>query len=165
VLITRMRGKECRELLVRLGFGRLACASNDRPYIVPIYFCYDRDRLYCFSTVGQKIMWMRQNPLVCVEADDLRAHDDWESVVVLGRYVEIPHGPEETKARDHVRSLLKKRPLWWQSGYTVSQVRRRSQPAAPVYYCVLIERMTGLHASPDLSEPPKRRAQSLTSKR
>jgi uncharacterized protein len=100
VLITRMRSKECRELLVRLGFGRLACASNDRPYIVPIYFCYDLDRLYCFSTVGQKITWMRQNPLVCVEADDLRAHDDWESVVVLERYVEIPHGPEETDRAD-----------------------------------------------------------------
>src|SRR5215831_20171651 len=117
MLITKMRTKECRALLMRLGFGRLACASNDRPYIVPIYFSFDGDRLYSFSTLGQKILWMRENPLACVEADDIRAHDDWETIVVLGKYVEISKGPEGAKARHYVRSLLQKRPLWWQSGY------------------------------------------------
>jgi nitroimidazol reductase NimA-like FMN-containing flavoprotein (pyridoxamine 5'-phosphate oxidase superfamily) len=43
MLITKMRNRECRELLTRLGFGRLACVSNNRPYIVPIYFSYDAD--------------------------------------------------------------------------------------------------------------------------
>jgi uncharacterized protein len=156
-----MRSSECRETLVRLGFGRLACASNDRPYIVPIYFLYDADRLYCFSTLGQKILWMRQNPLVCLEADEIWAHDDWESVVVHGRYVEIPNAPEDAKAREYVRSLLRKRSLWWQSGYTINQVRRRSKPAVPVYYCILIEQMTGLRASPDISESRKGRPRSL----
>jgi uncharacterized protein len=160
MLITKMRSKECREFLTRLGFGRRACACNDRPYIVPIYFSYDADRLYCFSTLGQKIMWMRQNPLVCVEADEIRAHDDWKSVVVLGRYVEIGHAPDDTKARYYVRSLLQKRSLWWQSGYTINQIRRRSKPAVPVYYCILIEQMTGLRGSPDITESRKRPAPS-----
>jgi uncharacterized protein len=152
MLITKLRSKECRESLARLGFGRLACACNDRPYIVPIYFSFDVDRLYCFSTLGQKILWMRQNPLVCVEADEIRAHDDWQSIVVLGRYVEISSGPEGAKAREHVRSLLRKRPLWWQSGYTVGQVRRSVNAVAAIYYCILIEKMTGLCGSPDISE-------------
>ena len=152
MLITKIRSKECREFLTRLGFGRLACACNDRPYIVPIYFSFDADRLYCFSTLGQKILWMRQNPLVCVEADEIRAHDDWESIVLLGRYVEISGGPEGAKARSHIRSLLRKRPLWWQSGYTIGQVRRQSNAVAAVYYCILIEKMTGLRGSPDIAE-------------
>jgi nitroimidazol reductase NimA-like FMN-containing flavoprotein (pyridoxamine 5'-phosphate oxidase superfamily) len=156
MLITRLRSKECRETLSRLGFGRLACSSNDRPYIVPIYFHLDADRLYSFSTLGQKILWMRQNPLVCLEADDIRSHDDWESVVVLGRYVEIETGPAGAKARNHVRSLLQKRPLWWQSGYTATQVRRQPKQASPIYYCILIEKMTGLRGSPDISEAGKR---------
>jgi uncharacterized protein len=151
MLITRMRSKECREFLARLGFGRLACACNDRPYIVPIYFSFDMDRLYCFSTLGQKIMWMRQNPLVCVECDQIRAHDDWESVVVLGKYLEISNGPEGAKAREHVRSWLRKRPLWWQSGYTATQVRRQLHAVTAIYYCILIEKMTGLRGSPDIS--------------
>jgi uncharacterized protein len=152
MVITKLRTKESRELLMRLGFGRLACSCNDRPYIVPIYFCFDSDRLYGFSTVGQKINWMRQNPLVCVEADDIRAHDNWESVVVFGKYVEISNTAEGAKARTHVRSLLQKRPLWWQSGYPVTQVRRSSNKIAPVYYCIVIEKMTGLRGSPDFSE-------------
>ena len=155
MLITKMRTKECRELLVRLGFGRLACSCNDRPYIVPIYFCFDSERLYSFSTIGQKIQWMRQNPLVCLESDQIRAHDDWESVIVLGRYVEISSGPEGAVARKQVRGLLEKRATWWQSGYTASQVRHQPNAPALIYYCILIEKMTGLRGSPDTREPHK----------
>jgi nitroimidazol reductase NimA-like FMN-containing flavoprotein (pyridoxamine 5'-phosphate oxidase superfamily) len=161
MLITRMRSKECREFLDRSGLGRLACVSNNRPYIVPIYFAFDADRLYSFSTLGQKILWMRQNPLVCLEADEIRAHDDWESVVVLGRYVEISGGPDGAKARRHVRSLLERRPLWWQTGYTATQVRRASprgsQEVEAIYFCILVEKMTGLRGSPDMSETRKNR--------
>jgi uncharacterized protein len=82
MLITKMRSRECRELVTRLGFGRLACVSNNRPYIVPIYFSYDADCLYCFSTLGRKIEWMRENPLVCVEVDEIVAHDNWVSVLL-----------------------------------------------------------------------------------
>jgi nitroimidazol reductase NimA-like FMN-containing flavoprotein (pyridoxamine 5'-phosphate oxidase superfamily) len=154
-----MHTKECREFLNRSGLGRLACVSHDRPYIVPIYFVFDVDRLYSFSTLGQKILWMRQNPLVCLEADEIRAHDDWESVVVLGRYVEISAAPDGAKARRHVRSLLQRRPLWWQSGYTATQARRASargsQVVEAIYYCIITEKMTGLRGSPDISEAKK----------
>ena len=158
MLITKLRGKECRDLLTRLGFGRLACASNNRPYIVPIYFAYERERLYCFSTLGQKISWMRENPLVCVEADEIQAHDDWKSVVALGRYVEIPSAPDSRKGWEHARALIQKRALWWQSGYSARQVRGKAKPAVPVFYCILIEQLSGLRATPDFSEAAKRRA-------
>src|SRR5271170_5853259 len=125
MLITKMRSRECREMLTRLGYGRLACASNNRPYIVPLYFSYDADRLCCFSTVGRKIEWMRANPLVCVQVEEIRGHDEWTSIVVFGQYVEIPGGREFAKSRGQIRSLLQKRSLWWQSGYTASQIRRK----------------------------------------
>ena len=156
MLITKMRSRECRDMFVRLGFGRLACVSNNRPYIVPIYFSYDADCLYCFSTLGRKIEWMRENPLVCVEVDEIRAHDNWVSVVAFGHYVEISNAREDAKGREYVRSLLQKRSLWWQSGYTASQIRRKPKPAVPVFYCILIEEMTGVRASPDIRERAKR---------
>jgi nitroimidazol reductase NimA-like FMN-containing flavoprotein (pyridoxamine 5'-phosphate oxidase superfamily) len=158
MLITKLRSRECRELLTRTGFGRLACSCNDRPYIVPIYFCLDANHLYGFSTLGQKILWMRQNPLVCVESDEIRYHDDWQSVVILGRYVEISRAPDGAEAREHVRSLLKKRPRWWQSGYTATQVRRGPKGVESIYYCILIEKMTGLRGSPDFLESKKRKS-------
>ena len=68
--------------------------KNNQPYVVPIYFAYEPDRLYGFSTVGQKVEWMRDNPLVCVEADEVRAHNEWASVVVLGRYEELSDRPD-----------------------------------------------------------------------
>jgi nitroimidazol reductase NimA-like FMN-containing flavoprotein (pyridoxamine 5'-phosphate oxidase superfamily) len=155
MLITKMRGRDCRELLARLGFGRLACVSNNRPYIVPIYFSYDEERLYCFSTLGRKIEWMRQNPLVCVEVDEIVAHDNWMSVIALGHYLEFSNSPKGAKGRGYVRSLLTKRPLWWQSGYTANQIRNKRKTVVPVFYCIQIEKMTGLRASPDTREKRK----------
>jgi hypothetical protein len=149
MLITKIRSKECREILTRRGYGRLACACNNRPYIVPIYFVLNVDRLWCFSTLGQKIEWMRKNPLVCLEADEVRRHDDWVSVIVFGKYAEIPNTREYAKSRERVRSLLRKRSLWWQSGYTVIQVRPMGKAPIPVFYSIKIEEMSGLRGSPD----------------
>lgn len=158
MLITKIRSRECREILTRLGYGRLACSSNNRPYIVPIYFAFDTDRLCCFSTLGRKIEWMRENPLVCVEADEVRGHEDWASVVVLGRYLEIPNSREYAKNREEVRSLLQKRSLWWQSGYPASQIRRKGEPPVPVFYIIKIEEMSGLRGSPDTRETRRSRS-------
>jgi uncharacterized protein len=162
MLITKMRSRECREMLKRLGYGRLACASNNRPYIVPLYFAYDADRLCCFSTVGRKIEWMRLNPLVCVQVDEIRGHDEWTSIVVMGQYVEIPNGREFAESRGHIRSLLKQRALWWQSGYTASQIRRKPKPPISVFFYIKIEELTGIRATPDTRENANRRVKPVS---
>ena len=77
MLVRDMNQEECRELLVRLGFGRLGCASNNQPEVVPIYFAYESNCLFGFSTAGQKIDWMRTNPLVCIDADEVLGQDNW----------------------------------------------------------------------------------------
>src|SRR5215475_4794872 len=158
-----MNQRECRDVLARLGTGRLGCARNNQPYVVPIYFAYEADRLYGFSTVGQKIEWMRQNPLVCVETDEVAAHNRWTSVVVLGRYEELPDDPEHAAARFQAQSVLEKRAMWWQTGYAASQPRE-AKPATPVFYCIHIQEISGYRAVPDEVEsspftarPPKRR--------
>ena len=162
MLITKMRSRECRKMLSRLSFGRLACASNNRPYIVPLYYSFDADRLCCFSTLGRKIEWMRLNPLVCVQVDEISAHDEWTSIVVLGQYVEIPNGREFAKSREQIRTLLEKRSLWWQSGYTASQVRRKLKPPISVFFFIRIEQITGLRATPDTREEANRRVTSIS---
>jgi len=42
---------------------------------------------------------MRENPLVCVEADEIVAHDNWVSVVADGHYLEFSNSPKTRKAR------------------------------------------------------------------
>jgi nitroimidazol reductase NimA-like FMN-containing flavoprotein (pyridoxamine 5'-phosphate oxidase superfamily) len=159
MFIREMSAQECRDLLARLGTGRLGCARNNQPYVVPIYFAYEPERLYGFSTVGQKIEWMRDNPLVCVEADDVRAHNEWASVVVLGRYEELTDKPGYAEVRRQAQSVLERRALWWQTGYAASQSRHGPKPAAPVFYCIHIEGISGHRAVPDEIEspPPARR--------
>lgn len=152
MLIREMTSEECRDLLARLGTGRLGCAQNNQPYVIPIYFTYEPDRLYSFSTLGQKIEWMRANPRVCVEADEVLSHNNWASVVVLGRYEELPDKLEYAAPRLHAQSLLEKRAMWWQTGYAASQSRHGSKLAAPVFYCVHIEDISGHKAVPDAVE-------------
>ena len=61
---------------------------------MPFFFVYDSDFLYSFSTVGQKIEWMRANPLVCVQVDEVVRPEQWVSVIVFGRYEELANTPE-----------------------------------------------------------------------
>jgi nitroimidazol reductase NimA-like FMN-containing flavoprotein (pyridoxamine 5'-phosphate oxidase superfamily) len=105
---------------------------------------------------------MRENPLICVEADEIRAHDDWTTVIVFGRYVEIPNTPDNRKGWEYARSLVRKRSQWWQSGYTITQLRRQPKPPVPLFYCILIENLSGVRASPDISESSKPRTRVST---
>jgi uncharacterized protein len=158
VTISEMTEKECREFLVHSSFGRLACARENEPYIVPIYFVYEPDHLYGFSTFGQKIEWMRSNPRVSVEIDEVPNHFRWKSVIVSGRYEELPDEPKYRTERDQARMSLEKRFLWWQTAYAAMQLRRRqTHPTRysvdpPLFYCIHIERMTGRKATPDSLE-------------
>lgn len=149
MLINEMSGEECRDLLARLGFGRLASAYRNQPYIVPIYFAYEPDRLYGFTTLGRKVEWMRSNPLVCVEVDEVLSHFRWSSVVVLGRYEELPDTPEYREVRLQAQLRLEKRALWWQTAYAANQVRSAPHTASAVFYCIHIDEITGRRATAD----------------
>ena len=86
MLIHELTPAECRDVLWRAKLGRLACAKDDQPYVVPIQLSYDAlsDALYAFSTVGQKIEWMRTNPKVCVEIEEITDKSHWTTVIVFG---------------------------------------------------------------------------------
>ena len=90
-----------------MGFGRLGCARDNQPYVVPIYFAYEPDHLYGFSTFGRKIEWMRANPRVCVEVEEVASHFSWVSVILNGRYQELPDTPECSSERQHAYPLLR----------------------------------------------------------
>jgi len=149
MLIRDLSSQECQDFLTRVGIGRLACARDNQPYVVPVYITYEPGRLYGFSTVGQKIEWMRSNPLVCVEADEVRSHFDWQSVVIVGHYEEYPNTPQYKEARRYAEALLEKRFLWWQTAYAAQQVRNHAPRTAPIFYCVHIKEITGHRACPD----------------
>jgi len=71
MLIHDMTNQKCLSALARLRLGGLRFTRANQPYVVPIYFTYHNTRLYAFSRLGQKTEWMRANPRVCIEADEL----------------------------------------------------------------------------------------------
>jgi len=147
--ITEMSGKECRDLLARQGGGRLACARDNQPYIVPIYFTAEGDNLYCFATLGQKIEWMRLNPLVCIQADEIRSPSEWQSVVVFGRYEELLDDAAHEQSRRHAITLFSRHDSWWAGAYAADQVRKPGGEPTPVIFCVHMAQISGHRAEPD----------------
>jgi nitroimidazol reductase NimA-like FMN-containing flavoprotein (pyridoxamine 5'-phosphate oxidase superfamily) len=146
MLIHELTPTECAEILQRTNLGRLACAKDGQPYVVPVHFSFDLERscVYGFSTVGQKVMWMRENPRVCLEVDEVADKDHWQTVIVFGRYEEILDSPEEPEARLRAVTLFQQRPEWWlPAAAKVDSLERH----AVVVYRIQIHRVTGRRAA------------------
>ena len=59
MLVQEMTRQECVAVVSAGRLGRLACARDNRPYIVPIYYAFAENCLYSLSMPGQKVDWMR----------------------------------------------------------------------------------------------------------
>ena len=150
MFIHDMTEAECHYALRNANVGRLACTRDNQPYVVPIYFAYNERHLYAISTIGQKIEWMRANPLVCVEVDNITSRDVWMSVVVFGRYEELPDLPEYKCAREQALALLQRRSVWWWEPACVCENHQDTpHSCTPVTFRIYINRMSGHHATPD----------------
>lgn len=130
-------------------FGRLGCARDNQPYVMPVYFAYSAKYLYGVATVGQRIEWMRANPLVCVEVDEISGPQQWKTVIVFGRYEEMPDTPEWQRERVRAHGLLQQRAMWWQPAYVASTHSGVEHSLEPVFYRVRVDRFTGRRATPD----------------
>ena len=149
MLIQAMTRQASIELLIRTAYGRLAYAHEGQPCITPTYCAYDDNYLYSFSTLGQKITWMRENPLVCFEAAELVSPADWATVIVLGRYQELPDTPEYEFDRNRAYDLLKRRPSWWEPGYAKTVIEGKTRPMTPMYFRIQIEQISGHRCMPE----------------
>ena len=138
--IYEMTAEECRAELQELHFGRLACVRDSEPYIVPVYFGYDGQQLYGITRPGQKVEWMRSNPRVCLEAYARSSHTHWTSIIVFGRYEELPDLPKYGLARAQAIETLQKRTMWWEPACVTPERQERREP---IYYRIHIDRVTG----------------------
>ena len=148
MLIESMTRQASIEQLKHARVARLGYVHDGQPYIVPMLFAYDVDYLYSFSTEGQKIAWMRANPRVCVEVDDLVSIEKWKTVIVLGRFEELPHTEEHEAARAHAHALIQKRPAWWEPGYVKTIVEGKERPLEALYFRIRMDQISGRQGTP-----------------
>ena len=143
MIIEDMTDEKIVDLLKRNRVGRLACARDQQPYIVPFSFAYSDDHLYGFSTIGKKIEWMRANPLVCVEVAEIANDHQWQTVVISGRYEELPDKPEFHEIRALAHDLLVETEMWWEPGYVKTIHKGEERPLVPIYFRIAITESSG----------------------
>jgi uncharacterized protein len=146
MVIHELSAKQCEELLTRATIGRLGCARDNQPYIVPISFYFDPAGrcLYSFATAGQKIDWMRSNPRVCLEVDEIGDEFHWNSVLVIGRFDELPASSAGGGARQRALELLQQRQGWWLPA--TARLASGGEHFAPVVYRIKIDQLSGRRA-------------------
>ena len=128
--IEELTRKASLDFLAGRRFGRIACANQSQPYITPFNFAYHDLHIYSFSTVGRKIEWLRANPLACVEVDEIANPREWTSVIVFGRYEELPKTVDGQTARELAYTLLHQHQLWWEPGYSKTILHGEPRPLA-----------------------------------
>lgn len=146
MVIEEIAREGCIGFLERIRVGRLACEQSGQPYVTPFYFVYHLDALYAVSTVGQKVAWMRANPHVCVQADEVTSPQQWTSVIALGRYEELPAGPKHEAERQLARRIVSQRSLWWEPGYARTLIHGNERPLDLVYFRIHLGQITGHQA-------------------
>lgn len=86
---------------------------------------------------------MRANPLVCVEVEKITSRHDWQTVVVMGRYQELPDTPEFREKRVVAHDLLATTGIWWEPGYVKTLLQGVERPLQPIYFRILIDQISG----------------------
>ena len=151
MLINEIPEVECLEVLSRVSVGRLGCANDNQPYIVPVYFAYEPGSVYVFSTPGKKIEWMRANPKVCLEVEEVSSQSDWVTVIANGRYEELSD-PLHAETLAHARKLLEKRQRWWLNALAERRIQVRDEEIQPLFFRMLIDSVTGLRGVAESNE-------------
>ena len=127
MLIKEISTQECLDTVVAcLSREGWAAHFSDQPYVVPVYFVYEGEWIYVFSTFGKKIEWMWANPKVCVEIEEKVGESEWISVLVNGLYEELAE-PQFTQERAHARQLLAKKHHWWLNAMAERRVGSEDQ--------------------------------------
>ena len=147
MIIHELTRAECLEVLHRVTVARLACVRDSQPYIVPVsfYFNHADMSLYSFSTLGQKIRWMRENPRVCVELDEIIDRLQWTTVVINGVYEEIRNAPDAARVQERALKLFESQPNWWLPG--TATLPKEPAHDTPVVYRIRVANMSGRRTS------------------
>lgn len=165
MVIREMSREECIRKLAGATLARLACAYENQPYVIPVYLAYHGPSggetcLYGFTSPGQKIEWMRANPLVCAEVDEVENSRQWVSVIAFGLYEELPakefpnpQGQMDDRRLAH--QILQAHAMWWEPAAVAHAARVHRDSAArfiPVFYRVRMSKITGYEMTRDAGE-------------
>lgn len=146
MFIQEMTRNECCEILTRSHLARLGCVQDRQPYVTPFCFVFQDPYLYALATQGQKVDWMRANPRVCVELDQIDAPDRWYSIVIFGHYEELPPTRDWKHELVRAHELLQQHTGWWEPGWTSREQLDPARDPDFIFYRIQVDCITGRRA-------------------
>ena len=100
--------------------------------------------LYAMSMLGQKVHWMRENPKVCLEVEEITDTNHWTTILVFGRYHELDRTAADREARSRAEhGFLQRKESWLPAAAHVPS----REHGHMVVYSILIDRLTGRRAA------------------
>ncbi|MEO8935016.1 MAG: pyridoxamine 5'-phosphate oxidase family protein [Xanthomarina sp.] len=87
-MIQNLDSKACEFILENNYIGHLGYISENKPYVVPITYFFDKkeNHIICYSGEGHKIQAMRKNKHISLQVADVRSVNQWKSVLVQGTF-------------------------------------------------------------------------------
>jgi nitroimidazol reductase NimA-like FMN-containing flavoprotein (pyridoxamine 5'-phosphate oxidase superfamily) len=110
-------------------------------------FAYADNHLYALSMPGKKIEWMRANPQVSVLVEEHEKTQGWKSVIIDGRYEELPDRNGHQQQRDHAWSPLSRHVDWWEPGALKPKVPSPSDHSEHVFFGIFVDQLSGRAAT------------------
>src|SRR5262245_40563100 len=88
-MLGNLKHQEIENVIGHQLIGRLGCYADGKVYVVPISYAYDGEFIYAFSREGMKVEMMRKNPEICLQIDNMGYMDNWQSVIIWGKFEEL----------------------------------------------------------------------------
>ncbi len=149
-MIGNLNSSEIDELLASGQIARLGCLGNGRVYVVPISYVYDGSYIYGRTKEGMKVDFLRKNPEVCIEVEDITSMASWKTVIGWGKFEELT----DPEARSEALKKLSSRVIPGASSETMRFTD--DWPFSPpdintiegVVYRIRLEEKTGRYETP-----------------
>jgi nitroimidazol reductase NimA-like FMN-containing flavoprotein (pyridoxamine 5'-phosphate oxidase superfamily) len=147
---------EIARIMNNAQVGRLGLSMNDQPYVVPVNFAFDGDRIYihCADT-GMKLDFLRTNPRVCFEVDEnlgiVPGPAPWlfgmgyRSVIAFGTARSLTDTEEKTKATRRITEKYAGKQMADMITPELAESYRSKQGSRLVIVEIKIESITGKH--------------------
>ena len=91
---------------------------------------------------------MRQNPKVCLQADEIGNRSNWLSVIVTGTYLELRE-PQYTAQREHALERLAQYSEFWRFPLAERREQTSDLSIESVFFRIDIKSMSGLRGIPE----------------
>ena len=156
---------EIAKIMSNAQVGRIGLSMNEQPYVVPVNFAFDRERIYfhCADT-GMKLEFLRTNPRVCFEVDEnlgiVPGPVPWmfgfayRSVIAFGTARILTDAEEKTMATRLITAKYAGKEMAGMITPELTERYRSSLGSRLVIVEVKVESITGKHR--EISTPPRK---------